>query len=119
MMGMKITKALLGLLFITFAVVQFNDPDPMVWIAIYGAVGMIFIISIFRNLSKRAIGFLIIALLVYAATFFSGFWEWMSKPDKSELFGEMIYDRPYIEQTREFLGLLMACGALFFLYRKS
>lgn len=118
-MTSKIIKAFLGLLFLVFAAVQFNDPDPYAWIAIYGCVGLVFIVSIFRPVSKRAVGFLMIALLLYAGTFIPGFWEWLNKPDKSELFGEMIYDRPYIEQTREFLGLLMACGALFYLYRKS
>ena len=118
-MTSKIIKALLGLLFLLFAFVQFNDPDPYVWIAIYGVVVLVFMLSLFKPLSKRAIGFLMVALLLYACTFLPGFWQWLTKPEKAELFGEMIYDRPYIEQTREFLGLLMACGALFYLYRKS
>ncbi len=115
----KIIKAFLGLLFIAFAAVQYNDPDPYAWIAIYGIVGLIFLISIIKPVTKRAVGFLIIALLVYSLTFIPGFWEWLSRPEKAEIFGEMIYDRPYIEQTREFLGLLIACSALFYLYKKS
>ncbi|MDW3193203.1 MAG: transmembrane 220 family protein [Cytophagales bacterium] len=115
----KIIKAFLGLLFIVFAAVQYNDPDPYAWMAIYGVVGLVFLVSLLRPVSKRAVGFLIIALLVYSLTFIPGFWEWLNRPEKSEIFGEMIYDRPYIEQTREFLGLLIACSALFYLYRKS
>lgn len=115
----KIIKAFLGLLFLVFAVVQFNDPDPFVWIAIYGAVGLIFLVSLAKPISKRAVGFLMVAMLVYSLTFIPGFWEWLNRPEKAEIFGEMIYDRPYIEQTREFLGLLIACYALFYLYRKS
>ena len=115
----KVVKAFLGLLFIVFAAVQLNDPDPYVWVAIYGVVGLIFLVSILKTVSKSSVGFLILALLVYALTFIPGFWEWLNRPEKAEIFGEMIYDRPYIEQTREFLGLLIACGALFYLYRKS
>lgn len=115
----KIVKAFLGLLFILFAVVQYNDPDPWAWIAIYGVVGVVFLVSIVRPVAKSTVGFLMIALLVYSLTFISGFWEWLNKPEKSEIFGEMIYDRPYIEQTREFGGLVIACVSLFYLYRKS
>ena len=114
----KIIKALLGLLFIVFAAVQYNDPDPYAWMAIYGAVGSVFWVSLFRPISRRVVGLFIVALLIYSLTFIPGFWEWLTRPDKSEIFGEMIYDRPYIEQTREFLGLLIACSALYYLYRK-
>ena len=33
---LRVTSALLVLFFIYAAVVQFNDPDPILWVAIYG-----------------------------------------------------------------------------------
>ena len=35
--------------------------------------------------------------------------------NKEEIFGEMVYDKPYLEGTREFIGLLLA--ALVIMYQ--
>ena len=45
--------------------------------------------------------------------------DWIQIDHKEELFGKMVYEKPYLEGTREFLGLLIAAGGLFFLYRKT
>ncbi len=62
---------------------------------------------------------LLIAIGVFTLLHIPSFWQWIISNDKSDLFGEMAYDQPYIEGTREFLGLLMADMALaFHLYWK-
>ena len=109
-------KLFLGVLFLAFAYLQLNDPDPGLWVIIYGTVGVVCILAAIRGISKRLLLAFIAILLIYAITLFPGFWTWLTSSGKEELFGEMVYEKSYIEETREFLGLLMAVGALAFLY---
>ncbi len=59
-----------------------------------------------------------ILLFAYAISHFSLFIAYLQTENKEEIFGEMVYDKPYLEGTREFLGLLIAFfGVLFQLKR--
>jgi hypothetical protein len=98
-----------------FAYVQFNDPDPVVWILIYGIVAVLLGLSNFLTLPKIVL-YVVMAGLILFALFHAGYFlDWLRSEDKSELFGEMVYEKPYIEGTREFLGLLIALGGLWYL----
>jgi hypothetical protein len=44
---------------------------------------------------------------------------WIQIEHKEELFGKMVYEKPYLEGTREFLGLLIAVAGMFYLYLKT
>lgn len=44
--------------------------------------------------------------------------DWIQIEHKEELFGKMVYEKPYLEGTREFLGLFIAPAGLFYLYVK-
>ncbi len=111
----KIIQVLLGLLFFLFAYFQFNDPDPLMWITIYSLVGAGFFIHAFRGVSKKWRTSLLVIVLAFSLIYIPGFIEWLGTPDKQEIFGEMVYDKPYIEETREFLGLIIAALALVYL----
>ena len=37
---MKIVNILLAIMFLAFTYLQFNDPDPVIWILIYGAMAL-------------------------------------------------------------------------------
>ena len=103
---------ILFVLFFLFAIVQLNDPDPLIWFSIYGIVAMICLISNYKMIPKVLLWILIIGLLIYSISYFPYFKDWFNIDHKEELFGEMVYEKPYLEGTREFLGLLMAIGAL-------
>ena len=62
---------------------------------------------------------IIVALFVFALFHLGYFYDWLMSDDKSEIFGEMVYEKPYIEGTREFLGLFIAMAALLYLYKNS
>ena len=47
---MKVINIILTLLFILFAAVQLNDPDPWLWVAIYGLVAGVSGFAIFQKL---------------------------------------------------------------------
>lgn len=105
-------------IFFLFAYVQLNDPDPYVWIVVYGLVAVLFAVSNFVRIPRMMIQVVILAFALFAFYHVGHFYDWLLSDDKSELFGDMIYDKPYIEGTREFMGLLIAIGALIYLLKR-
>lgn len=114
---MKIVKIFLAILFLLFVVVQFNDPDPLLWILVYGSMVVISVMSIFHRyptgvMIVMAAGFLIMTVLYY-----DGFATWFGSTDRGLLFDDLAKMQfPYIEEAREFLGLLICLGVLLFYF---
>ena len=115
----KLINFLICGIFLLFAYVQLNDPDPYVWVIVYGLVAVLFAVSIFVRIPKVMIQVVILAFILFAFYHVGNFYDWLLSNDKSELFGDMIYDKPYIEGAREFMGLLIAIGALIYLLKRS
>lgn len=115
----KIIKIISGLIFSSFAYVQLNDPDPVLWTVIYALVATLFFTSMFKQINRKVLILLLAVMGLYSLTIIPGFYTWLATPEKSELFGEMVYEKPYIEETREFLGLIIACAGLFYLLKKG
>jgi hypothetical protein len=115
----KLVHIVLSLLFLVFAIIQLNDPDPIQWFLLYFLVAGLFLYSNYKNVSKILLLVLTVAYTVYSLWYFSYFMDWVQIDHKEELFGKMVYEKPYLEGTREFLGLLIAAGGLFFLYKRS
>lgn len=104
----KTINYVLFVIYVIFAVLQLNDPDGLLWFSIYLVVAIICLYSNFRTISRLFLFVIIIALLVYAACHFSLFIDYLKTENKEEIFGKMVYDKPYLEGTREFIGLLIA-----------
>ena len=117
----KTIYAILSVLFALFAILQYNDPDPWTWILIYGSVALIALFKMYlpQVNFKPLIITLIIIFILYAATFLPYVIEFFQKPNKSELVGAMKVNKPWIEGTREFGGLILGIGALFYLLRSK
>ena len=117
---MKIVKIFFAVLFLLFVIVQFNDPDPLLWIVVYGSMVMVSIMSIYRRyptgiMIVMASGFLIMTIL-----YFDGFATWFNSDDRSLLFDDLAkMQYPYIEEAREFLGLLICIAVLIFYFYLS
>jgi hypothetical protein len=116
----RIVNFLLAVMFLVFAFVQVNDPDPIVWILIYGAMAVFAIMAIFEFYPRKfLIGFLIVFVL-YSAVYWRGMLEWFQQDDKSLLFDDVAkMQYPYIEEAREFLGLMICIIVLAFYVIKS
>ncbi|MDB2462893.1 transmembrane 220 family protein [Algibacter sp.] len=114
----KIINYILFLLFVIFAVIQLNDPDPILWFIIYFSVAVIALVSNYIVIPRAVIILISMGLFVYAAMHFSSLLDWLQTENKSEIFGEMVYEKPYLEGSREFIGLSMAIGALLFQFKK-
>ena len=114
----KILNLVFFVLFALFAIVQLNDPDPVHWFLIYGAVSITFFLANYINIPKQIIWLLVAGLLIYASIHIAYFFDWIKIDHKEEIFGEMVYEKPYLEGTREFLGLIIAALAILFLLKK-
>ncbi len=110
----KAINVVLFILFFLFAIVQLNDPDPILWFSIYFLTAILCLTANYKSIPKKILWILVIAFLLFALYHFSYFMDWIKIDHKEELFGEMVYKKPYLEGTREFLGLLIAAGALFY-----
>ncbi len=107
-----VVNIFLALVFILFAIVQLNDPDPAIWFSIYLLTAVLCAVSIFRKIPLALLYGFGLVLLFYAAMHLEFAVEWILSENKSELFGEMQEEKYYLEGTREFLGLLIAIAAL-------
>lgn len=99
----------------TAMVVQLNDPDPWAWIALYGLTAAACTFSAFRPLDRRLVLLGLVVILTWMAILAPAFMDWLEQGMPS-IGDEMKASHPYIEQVREFLGLLLCGGILIFLY---
>lgn len=113
-MTKKIINYALFIVFTLFAVIQLNDPDSVLWFSIYFFVALICLITNFKTIPKSILIITIIGLLGYSVFHFSLFIDYLQTENKKEIFGEMVYDKPYLEGTREFIGLLIAAFGVFY-----
>jgi len=106
----KLFNIFFCIVFILFAAVQYNDPDPYVWMPIYLYTAILCWLA-FRN--KYFPGAYLLGIAVYAAyalyKFFdqNGVWDWMTKHHATNIAGTMKAEQPWIEETREFFGLVI------------
>ncbi|MCV9385126.1 transmembrane 220 family protein [Reichenbachiella ulvae] len=112
-MKTKIFSGIYALIFAAFTYLQLNDPDPVIWVAIYGAVAFASLLRVVEVYHQIVFLTLTIVLAGYSLLYIPGFFEYLMQPNKNEIVGEMVYKKPYIEETREFIGLLMASAANF------
>ncbi len=115
---MKVLNLILAGLFTVFAIVQYNDPDPWLWIAIYLFMAVISGMAAFGNYQKTVIAFGLGFCLVYLVLLLPDFVDWLTSGAES-IVGSMKAEKPHIELTREFLGLVICLTTLFFHWRKS
>jgi hypothetical protein len=117
---MKILKIFFAVLFLLFALVQINDPDPLLWIVVYGAMMIVSIMAIYH---RYPTGFMIImasGYLIMTVLYFDGFATWLNSSDRTLLFDDLAKMQfPYIEEAREFLGLLICIAVLVFYFALS
>ncbi|MDX1406565.1 MAG: transmembrane 220 family protein [Saprospiraceae bacterium] len=115
---MKIANLILCLLFIAFAVIQFNDPDPEFWVTLYAGIA---IISGFAAFRRYNVWIILLGLVVVAYELFKlfpSFWNWVQDGTPS-ITESMKAESPYIELVREFLGLVICMAVLVFHYVRA
>lgn len=117
---MRIVNFILAAMFLVFAFVQINDPDPVIWILVYGAMAVLCIMAIFEFYPRKFIIGLLALLVIYSFVYVPGVIEWLKQDDKVLLFDDLAkMQHPYIEQAREFLGLFICIVVLIVLLVRS
>ena len=105
---MKILNLVLAILFVVFAFLQINDPDPVLWILIYGGMAVMCIQGAFRYYYHPVIIGLLVLFSLYSFVYFDGVRVWFGSDDKSMIFDDLAkMQYAYIEESREFLGLVI------------
>jgi len=98
---------LVALLFVVFAAVQLNDPDPIHWVLIYLGVSFVAILYVAKRYYPAIplLGFLacLVGLLLLSPDFITWLGEGMPT-----ITGSMKAESPHVELVREFLGFLIA-----------
>lgn len=121
---MRIFNIFFIVIFLIFAGLQYNDPDPYIWIPIYLYAAFL----CYRAIQKKYDPVLyLIGLLVYggyaAYLFFdrSGVLDWAEEHHAESLVQTMKATKPWIEETREFGGLaiVMLVMAVNFFWLRS
>jgi len=105
---MKIVNSIFLLLFVVSAGLQYNDPDPALWILIYLYAALNCYFSI-RKLYYPLINLTgMVLLFIYAVFLFfdkDGVLTWITEHKAENIAGSMKASTPWIEETREFFGL--------------
>jgi hypothetical protein len=107
---MKVFNLIFCILFILFAALQYNDPDPYVWMPIYLYTAILCWLAFKGKFFRGAYIFGIIAYLGYAVYLFfekDGVLDWFTQHNAENIAGSMKAEKPWIEDTREFLGLFI------------
>jgi hypothetical protein len=107
---MKIFNIGFCVVFILFAAVQYNDPDPYLWMPIYLYAAALCWLA-FRNKFYPSAYLLGIAVYGVYATYKifdqNGLIDWMTKHHAENIAETMKAGKPWIEETREFFGLVI------------
>lgn len=107
-------------LFVVFAALQVNDPDPWGWVAIYllAASPWAMLLS---GRQQRWFDMTTLLVLVFGmGIYWPGALTLPSQGAAADLFASMTPERPYIEEAREFLGLgIAACSVGWLVFRQA
>jgi len=99
------------------AALQFNDPDPVYWIAIYTATAVVAASKGLGRLNRFWTAIVIGGVVAGMLLTVSGFIAFVQSGDFGSIVGEMLASKPYVEESREFLGLALALAALIWISR--
>ena len=119
---MKIANLFFCLTFVLFAALQYNDPDPYLWIPIY-----LFAAFLCWKASK---GVFHVTTTLVGLVFFSvyaiykifdpnGLLDWMNLHHAENIAETMKAEKPWVEESREFFVLLIIITVLSINYFQS
>ena len=106
-MALKIANYVMTAMFLFSVIVQYNDPDPVRWMAMYGAAMVACILFATRRihwLIPAGIGFV---ALLWAIDWAPGV---LGKTRFSEMFQAWEMKNERVEEAREFWGLMIIVG---------
>lgn len=117
---MKLVSASLAFLFLVFAIVQLNDPDPLIWASIYLFMVALSVAAFLQKLNRFLFLLAMVPFIVMLIGLWPGLFIWIQSPDRSLIFDDIAkMQNIYIEEAREFFGLSICILSLLFYFIKS
>lgn len=107
---MKIFNIVFVFLFIVFAALQYNDPDPYIWVPIYLFAAYLCFKAIQKKYNPTLYIIGLLAYTLYGLYLFfdkTGVIDWMREHHAENIAQTMKAETPWIEETREFFGLVI------------
>lgn len=107
---MKVFNITCCILFVLFAALQYNDPDPYVWMPIYLYSAWLCFKAAQHKFYPKAYLFGIIVYAIYALYLLfdkTGVMNWILDHDAESMVQTMQAKKPWIEESREFFGLMI------------
>lgn len=106
----KIFNVVFAVLFVVCAGLQWNDPDPYLWMPLYLS-SVLSCVYAFKNISAKRLNMFNIAVYspyaVYKFVAEDGVISWATEHNFDSLTQSMMATTPWIENTREFGGLII------------
>ena len=112
---MKIFNSIFILLFVLFAVLQYNDPDPYVWIPIYLLAAYLCWCTYRKQYKPWLFQIALVIFIAYDLYLLfdkTGMLNWAVQHEAENIVQTMKATKPWIEETREFFGLLIVIMVL-------
>lgn len=112
---MKIFNIAFIVIFIVFAALQYNDPDPYVWMPIYLYAAYLCWQAIKKMYNRRLYFIGLAAYGAYALYLMfdkTGVLDWANEHQAENIAQTMKATKPWIEETREFFGLVIVMSVL-------
>ena len=107
---MKIFNIIFSVLLLLSAALQYNDPDPYIWMTIYLYGGVLCFLASKKRFFPKAYLAGIIVYGIYAVYLFfdeMGVLTWANEHGAENIAQSMQAEKPWIEETREFFGLII------------
>ena len=107
---MKIFNLVFCILFVLFAVLQYNHPDPYVRVPIYMDAAVFCWLAFRKKYYPKwyLAGVIVYAVYAIGLIFWkNGVLDWINKHQAANITETMKAEQPWIEETREFFGLVI------------
>lgn len=104
----KAIHLLFAFCLLAFAALQFNDPDPLVWIIFYTLCAAVPILALLNRPIGAVFWITLLLCVINLGLYVSGAYNYYLHRDQEPLMQSMNPEKPYIEEAREFLGVLIA-----------
>ena len=116
---MKIINLFLAFCWTSWVVVQYNDPDPIQWMTMYGLVVVVCAMAAYKKFYKPLILAGIVVSIIWAATLAPVVIDYFTNHKSSEIFETMTPAKLFIEEARECFGLILSALVLIWKYSEA
>lgn len=104
----KTIHLLFAFCLLAFAALQFNDPDPAVWIIFYTLCAAVPMLALLNRPIGPVFWIALFLCVINLGLYATGAYNYYLHRNQEPLMQSMNPEKPYIEEAREFLGVFIA-----------